>query len=768
MGIPATPLPLHAGLQHTHPEIALDAVGPVLETVLANLTTEYERRLLSKDQEHKMQADAVEGLRRQVSALQEEVAHWRRCAAESDAAGLMANQATEDDALKAQERVEYERLRQAEVSLVCELAAKRRELEEAQAEASKRNDQAEAALTALRLELQQYNGMQERYKAMHAENRELYNTVQDLRGSIRVFCRVRPHGATGDHSASVLELGDDGDMAVYSHKHNKWHEYKFDRVFGENSTQKEVYQETKPLVRSVLDGYNVCIFAYGQTGSGKTYTMSGCDETAAGVNYCALNDLFEQRDERAGEVEYSIRVQLLEVYNEAVRDLLVPHEASSTSSSFSERGPNSGQHSIKGLTLKATRGSGSNVPDATQVEVHSADEVEDIMARGARNRAVAETKLNDRSSRSHQILTVMVEGLSVATHARTFGCLHLIDLAGSERVAKSGAQGQQLLEAQHINRSLTALGCVMQALAQKREHVPFRDSKLTQLLQDSLAGQAKSMMFMHVAPEGNSASETLSTLNFGRGVTEITLGAAQRNAESGAAWELKDKLNAARREAEEERGLRMALEKEIAALQEQIDQCKTNNSIAAYRPSTRIDIEDAEDRQTPEGRSREGMLIRPPQVARLNLAKLGGTPLQHQGGVPSSSGKIESRPPSSPRSALLASKIPTPLSSSSSFGRRRSGSLTARPSIGGNGGPLSSGSPPPKDEGRRSGDGLSGLKRPLTSRKSSPVMNQGNAMASCLSVGTVMSQRSQSGLSSGSHGRSGLHAPMPAQTRRWQ
>lgn len=175
--------------------------------------------------------------------------------------------------LKAQERAEYDRLRQSEAQLLCEVAAKRRELETFQAESSARMAAAEQELAGLRAELQRYAGLQTKYKAIQDENRSLYNTVQDLRGSIRVFCRVRPAGVTGDNSASVVEIGDDGAVAVYSHKHSKWQEYKFDRVFGESSTQREVYAETKPLVRSVLDGENSALACHAFHLPGKSYTL---------------------------------------------------------------------------------------------------------------------------------------------------------------------------------------------------------------------------------------------------------------------------------------------------------------------------------------------------------------------------------------------------------------------------------------------------------------------------------------------------------------
>ncbi|KFM25615.1 Kinesin-4 [Auxenochlorella protothecoides] len=352
----------------------------------------------------------------------------------------------------------------------------------------------------------------------------------------------------------VVEPGPDGALGVYSARHGRWHHFRFDAVFGQSADQEEVYAETAPLVRSVLDGYNVCIFAYGQTGSGKTHTMSGTDVgrlSGRGVNYRTLDDLFALRTERAADARYAIRVQLLEIYNETLRDLLVEGAAAG------------GQ--ARSLALNNTARSGVNVPDATQVTVECTEDVLRVMELGARNRAVAETRMNERSSRSHQVLTILVEGEGLNTRARTHACLHLIDLAGSERIGKSGAEGQQLVEAQHINKSLSALGNVMHALASKSAHIPFRDSKLTQLLQDSLAGQAKTMMFVHVAPEASSLSETLSTLNFGKGVTEITLGAARKNTEPGAVFEARD---AAGRHEREAAAARVALAERSARCQE--------------------------------------------------------------------------------------------------------------------------------------------------------------------------------------------------------
>lgn len=165
------------------------------------------------------------------------------------------------------------------------------------------------------------------------------------------------------------------------------------------------------------------------------------------------------------------------------------------------------------------------------------------MKLGQKNRAVGSTSLNDRSSRSHSVLTVHVQGTDLNSGAVFRGSLHLVDLAGSERVDKSEVTGDRLKEAQHINKSLSALGDVISALAQKNGHVPYRNSKLTQLLQDSIGGQAKTLMFVHISPDVESFGETLSTLKFAERVASVELGAARSNKECAEIANLKDQVS---------------------------------------------------------------------------------------------------------------------------------------------------------------------------------------------------------------------------------
>lgn len=386
------------------------------------------------------------------------------------------------------------------------------------------------------------------YHKVLEENRQLYNQVQDLKGAIRVFCRVKPflHGKS-DEQSTVDYIGENGNiMIVNRHKQGKDARkmFTFNKVFGGNTTQQQIYVDTQPLIRSVLDGYNVCIFAYGQTGSGKTYTMSGPDMTTEatwGVNYRALRDLFQLSEARMDVIKYEVGVQMIEIYNEQVRDLLVV------------------DGSNRRLDIRNnSQLNGLNVPDASLVSVKCTQDVLDLMRIGHRNRVVGATALNERSSRSHSVLTVHIRGKELVSGSTLKGCLHLVDLAGSERVDKSEAVGERLKEAQHINRSLSALGDVISALAQKSTHIPYRNSKLTQVLQDSLGGHAKTLMFVHINPETNAIGETISTLKFAERVASIELGAARSNKETGEIREMKEEIS----------NLKLLVEKKEAELEQ--------------------------------------------------------------------------------------------------------------------------------------------------------------------------------------------------------
>ncbi|XP_040861433.1 kinesin-like protein KIN-14P [Glycine max] len=365
----------------------------------------------------------------------------------------------------------------------------------------------------------------ESYQIVLAENRKLFNEVQELKGNIRVYCRLRPFLPGQKEKQSIVEHIGETDLVVANPaKQGKeaLRTFKFNKVFGPTSTQAEVYADIQAFIRSVLDGFNVCIFAYGQTGSGKTYTMSGpngATTESLGVNYRALNDLFSISTSRKGSIEYDIGVQIIEIYNEQVRDLL-------STGILSHSQPN-----------------GLAVPDATMQPVKSTSDVIKLMDIGLKNRAKGSTAMNERSSRSHSVVSIHVHGKDKKSGSSLQGNLHLVDLAGSERVDRSEVTGDRLKEAQHINKSLSALGDVIFALAQKTSHVPYRNSKLTQLLQSSLGGQAKTLMLVQINSDLKSFSESLSTLKFAERVSGVELGAAKSTKDGRDVRELMEQVS---------------------------------------------------------------------------------------------------------------------------------------------------------------------------------------------------------------------------------
>lgn len=355
------------------------------------------------------------------------------------------------------------------------------------------------------------NEMARKYKREMAERKKLHNLIQELKGNIRVFMRARPPTSSeieqfGQDSICVT-FPDDGQVRVLNEK-GREKDWEFDEVFDFNTTQEKVYSEVSDLITSVMDGYNVCIFAYGQTGSGKTYTMTGESGPKRGVNTRALEELFAKANARSEEFKDTITVSLLEVYNEDIRDLLVSSDEK----------------------LEILRGEwGNYVPGLTSVPVTKLEDLHALLATADRNRSSGTTKMNEHSSRSHMMLTVNIISEHLQTGVVTRGKLNLVDLAGSERINKSGATGQALKEAQNINKSLSALGDVIAARANKQAHIPFRNSKLTYLLEDSLSQDSKTLMFVCVSPVTFNSEETCCSLNFAARVRSVELGKATKN-----------------------------------------------------------------------------------------------------------------------------------------------------------------------------------------------------------------------------------------------
>ncbi|XP_061338036.1 kinesin-like protein KIN-14S [Gastrolobium bilobum] len=363
----------------------------------------------------------------------------------------------------------------------------------------------------------EYELLKRKYLEESSERRRLYNEVVELKGNIRVFCRCRPLNeseiANGSVSVVNFESSSDNELQVIGSDSSK-KQFKFDHVFRPEDNQEAVFSQTKPIVTSVLDGFNVCIFAYGQTGTGKTFTMEGTPEHR-GVNYRTLEELFRITEERHGVMKYELRVSMLEVYNEKIRDLLVENSTQPT----------------KKLEIKQTAEGTQEVPGLVEARVYGTEDVWEMLKTGNRVRSVGSTCANELSSRSHCLLRVTVMGENLINGLKTKSHLWLVDLAGSERVGKTEAEGERLKESQFINKSLSALGDVISALASKSAHVPYRNSKLTHLLQSSLGGDCKTLMFVQVSPSAADLGETLCSLNFATRVRGIESGPARKQVE---------------------------------------------------------------------------------------------------------------------------------------------------------------------------------------------------------------------------------------------
>ncbi|KAL0599071.1 Kinesin-like protein KIFC2 [Plecturocebus cupreus] len=365
--------------------------------------------------------------------------------------------------------------------------------------------------------------------------------LPELKGNIRVLCRLRP----GTSSSLVsVEPGPGGTVTTcYRGRHRR---FRLDWVFPPDASQEEVFRELEPAVLSCLRGYSVCIFTYGQTGTGKTYSMEvgrsprpsgrgpggsawlGCEPAVhptppqgppedPGIAPRALQSLF--REMGAGR-PHRVTLSMVEIYNEAVRDLLAPGPPERLAV---RQGPE-GQGGIQ-------------VAGLTHWDVPNLETLHQMLRLGRSNRATAATAMNQRSSRSHALVTLTLRAASPPRTPSTAGTLHLVDLAGSERARKAGEAGplrgdpdgaRRLREAQTINRSLLALGGVMAALRAHRPHVPFRDSQLTRLLQPALGPGTTAVLLLQISMRPEDLGETVCSLKFAERVGQVELGPARR------------------------------------------------------------------------------------------------------------------------------------------------------------------------------------------------------------------------------------------------
>ncbi|KAH6918553.1 kinesin heavy chain [Coprinopsis sp. MPI-PUGE-AT-0042] len=324
--------------------------------------------------------------------------------------------------------------------------------------------------------------------------------------NIKVVCRFRPVNKIEEREGGEIVVSFSENLQTVQVKSAQLSSgperdgFTFDRVFPMQTKQEEIFEYgVKDIVKDVLDGYNGTVFAYGQTGSGKTFTMMGADidnNDLKGIIPRITEQIFQSIVESDSHLEYLVKVSYMEIYLERIRDLLAPQNDN--------------------LQVHEEKSKGVYVKNLSDYYVSSAQEVYEIMRTGGNARVVTATNMNAESSRSHSIFLISIQQRNTETGAIKTGNLYLVDLAGSEKVGKTGASGQTLEEAKKINKSLSALGMVINALTDgKAKHIPYRDSKLTRILQESLGGNSRTTLIINCSPSSYNEVETLGTLRFG-------------------------------------------------------------------------------------------------------------------------------------------------------------------------------------------------------------------------------------------------------------
>uniref|UniRef100_A0A672VEL2 Kinesin family member 25 n=1 Tax=Strigops habroptila TaxID=2489341 RepID=A0A672VEL2_STRHB len=398
----------------------------------------------------------------------------------------------------------------------------------------------------------------ERYEKETQKRRALHNSLVELRGNIRVHCRIRPllpfDTAAGQRNFSdeVAYAADDETVLVKCSRPghapiNKT--FQFERVYSASESQDTVFADVAPLLTSLLDGYNVCIMAYGQTGSGKTYTMLGPqpeenfafaieDESELGIIPRATQEVFRLISEKPPG-SYWVEVSVVEVYNNEIFDLLAKDSCGKV-------------FGVK-RDVVTTREGKSDVPLLTHETVENASEFLHLVNKGLQLRVKHPTLVHAHSSRSHLVVTLTIttvvsgdnfgkENKSTSSSRASSPAqleatekmkqvktrLQLVDLAGSECVGMSGATGAALRETSFINRSLSALADVLGAIAEQRSHVPYRNSKLTHLLQDSVGGDAKLLVMLCISPTQKYLTESMQSLGFGTRAQQVQRGQGKK------------------------------------------------------------------------------------------------------------------------------------------------------------------------------------------------------------------------------------------------
>jgi kinesin family protein 5 len=381
--------------------------------------------------------------------------------------------------------------------------------------------------------------------------------------------------------------------------------FTFDRVFDMNSKQSDIFDfSIRPTVDDILNGYNGTVFAYGQTGAGKSYTMMGTDidnDEGRGVIPRIVEQIFASILSSPGNIEYTVRVSYMEIYMERIRDLLAPQNDN--------------------LPIHEEKNKGVYVKGLLEIYVSSVQEVYEVMRRGGNSRAVAATNMNQESSRSHSIFVITITQKNVETGSAKSGQLFLVDLAGSEKVGKTGASGQTLEEAKKINKSLSALGMVINSLTDgKSSHVPYRDSKLTRILQESLGGNSRTTLIINASPSSYNDAETLSTLRFGMRAKAIK-NKAKINAELSPA-ELKLLLKKAQSQV-------TTFENYVHSLEGEVEQWRSGEAVPRDKWAPPLAI------NAVAGAKADARAPRPATPSRLQADARAETPMTERSSTPS-------------------------------------------------------------------------------------------------------------------------------------
>ncbi|KAJ4462120.1 putative Kinesin heavy chain [Paratrimastix pyriformis] len=370
--------------------------------------------------------------------------------------------------------------------------------------------------------------------------------------SLRVIARFRPLNRlelSKGGKPCVAVTPDGKGVSIISRGEGK-RDFQFDHVFQMTSTQAEVFDiVARPVVDDVLNGYNGSVLAYGQTSSGKTHTMMGPDianEELRGITPRMVYRLFEGMNAAPETVEFTLKIQYVEIYMERIRDLLDPSNSN--------------------LEIHEDKARGVYIAGCSEVYVTQEQDIFQLLEQGGRNRVVAATGMNEGSSRSHSLFMLTVSQKDVVTLSQKSGRFYLVDLAGSEKIATTHAEGQRLEEAKKINLSLTCLGNVINALTDgKATHIPYRDSRLTRILQDSIGGNSRTTLIICASSSTTNDIETLSTMRFGARAKTIK-NQAKVNQEY-SVGELKILLQKAEREIESLKVQVSTLEGEVALYQ---------------------------------------------------------------------------------------------------------------------------------------------------------------------------------------------------------